>query len=301
MQLSFALGSLLAAVPAAAQFGGHTGDVVLYVLSHRGPAAFQVAAPGTRNASDAAARFKVTNAAALPSEPTVPNFPRTAKTLFRENDDIFQLVTQAEKVVSPREEFLGKAKEFTLKGILRDDNPGGRGKLDLQAGAFIGLDGGIAAGPNLALAEVSLLLWRPDATTPPYRQVPLEYVGPRVPPGLTGAEYLVFFSKLPLFVLWGEMRKKYPGAGWPAGVDFRLIEEDASLQSTVQVIRIRAGRRTPPFRIGARTHVFVLQGSVDIAPVDGNPTHMETNWHAYLPAGFNVVLSNPAAFGGGPR
>jgi hypothetical protein len=42
----------------------------------------------------------------------------------------------------------------------------------------------------------------------------------------------------------------------------------------------------------------VLQGSVDIASIDGPPTRMEQYWHAYVPANHWITLSNPKPYDG---
>jgi hypothetical protein len=291
--------SLLAACPLAAQFGGREGDVVLFVLSHRGAANFQVAAPGATNTAANTARFKVTNTNTLPFETVLPDFPeRVAQTPFREPDDLFQMITQTELEYTPRAEFTAKGKEFTLRGILRDDNVGGKEVIDFIAGGFAPFEVGVTVGPDVALVEVAVLLWRPDASTPPFRQVPMDYVGPTVPPGLTGPEYSLSLGKLPLFIPWAQMRRQYPGVGWPQGVDIKLIEEDVSIPSTIHLIRIRPGRKTPGFRISARTHFFVLQGSVDIASLGEQPTRMSQYWHSYVPANHWITLSNPQPYTG---
>jgi hypothetical protein len=291
--------ALLTATPLAAQFGGREGDVVLFVLSHRGAANFQVAAPGATNSAETTARFKVTNTNELPFETVLPDFPeRMAQTPFREPDDLFQMITQTEVEPTPRAEFTAKGKEFTLRGILRDDNVGGEEKIDFIAGGFAPFEVGVAVGPDVALIEVAVLLWRPDATTPPFRQVPIDYIGPAVPEGFTGPEYSLSLGKLPLFIPWTQMRRNYPGVGWPPGVDIKLIEEDIAIPSTINLIRIRPGRKTPAFRVTARTHFFVLQGSVDIASLGDLPTRMSQYWHAFVPANHWITLANPQPYEG---
>ena len=56
--------------------------------------------------------------------------------------------------------------------------------------------------------------------------------------------------------------------------------------------------KTPAFSLPARTHLFVLQGSVDLASLNAAPASMRQYWHAYLPAGHIVTLSNPRAYSG---
>ena len=290
---------LMAAMPLWAQFGGDEGDVVLFVLTHRGPMNFQVAPPSASNTAATTSRFKVTNTNALPFEVVLPNFPeRKAQTPFKEADDQFQMITQIEIEPTPRAEFTAKGKEFTLRGILRDDNVGGKEKVDFIAGGFAPFTPGVTVGPDAALEEVAVLLWRPDISVPPFREVPLDYIGPAVPKGQTGPEFELSLGKLPLFIAWNEMRKKFPGVGWPAGIDIKLIEEDREIPSTIQLLRLRPGKKTPAFTLPARTHFFVLQGSVDIASLNSPAASMGQFWHAYLPAGHAITLSNPAPYTG---
>ncbi len=279
--------------PLSAQFGGRDGDVVFFVLSHRGRQDFQTVAPGTANTAATNAQYKVTDTGALPFEVVLPSFPeRKAQTPFRAVDDLFQMITQVEYEPTPRAEFTAKGKEFTLRGVLRDDNVGGKEKIDFIAGGFAPFTPGVTVGPDVGLNEVAVLLWRPDSTTPPFREVPLDYVGPRVPPGQTGPEFSLSLGKVPLFIPWNEMRKLYPGGDWPQGVDAKVIEEDPEIPSTIRLMRIRPGRKTPLFRVPARTHFFVLQGSANIASSGGAPVRMGRDWHAYVPAGHAISIAN---------
>lgn len=279
--------------PLAAQFGGREGDVVFFVLSHRGRQDFQTVAPGTANTAATNALYKVTDTGALPFEVVLPNFPeRKSQTPFRATDDLFQMITQIEYEPTPRAEFTAKGKEFTLRGILRDDNVGGKEKIDFIAGGFAPFTPGVTVGPDVGLTEVVVLLWRPDSTTPPFREVPLNYVGPAVPPGLTGPEFELTLGKVPLFTKWDEMRKTYPDGAWPQGVDIKLVEEDRDIPSTIRLMRIRPGRKTPLFRIPARSHFFVLQGAANITSAGGATTRMTRDFHAYLPANHVISIAN---------
>ncbi len=281
------------AAPLAAQFGGRDGDVVFFVLSHRGRQDFQTVAPGTTNTAATNAQFKVTDTNALPFEVVLPNFPeRKAQTPFRATDDLFQMITQIEYEPTPRAEFTAKGKEFTLRGILRDDNVGGKEKIDFIAGGFAPFTPGVTVGPDVGLTEVVVLLWRPDSTLPPFREVPLSYVGPAVPAGQTGPEFELSLGKVPLFTLWSEMRKLYPSGAWPQGVDIKLVEEDAEIPSTIRLMRIRPGRKTPLFRVPARTHFFVLQGAASITSAGGATTRMSQDFHAYVPANHVISIAN---------
>lgn len=297
--IAAALACAAVVAPLNAQFGGRDGDVVLFVLSHRGPFTIQTVAPQTTNAAATTARYKVTDTGRLPFQIVLPDFPeRLAQTPISESDDQFQMITQIEYEPTPRAEFTAKGKEFTLRGILRDDNVGGKEKIDFIAGGFAPFTPGVTVGPDVGLNEVAVILWRHDISGPPFRQVPLSYVGPAVPPGQTGPEFSLSLGKVPLFIPWTEARTKYPGQNWPQGVDLKLIEEDREIPSYIQLIRIRPGRRTPLFRIPARTHYFVLQGAVDIASAGGTPARMTRDFHAYVPAGHIIQMTNAKAYVG---
>jgi hypothetical protein len=271
------------------------------MLTHRGATQFETGPVGVQNSPALLSGFRVTDVDALPFEEVVPNFPaRTTQVAVRELDDRFEMITQFEKIEAPRTLIIGKSKVFTLAGLIRDENPGGQGAVFIVPGALAPFTPDVTVGPDTALLEFTALFWRPNPSTPPFQEVPVETVGPspEVPPGFTGIEYQLTQARVPLFLPWTEVRKRYPGQSWPPGIFVKLIEEDVSIPSTVRMLRLRPGSKTPPFRIPARTHLFVLQGSVDIAPVGGEMTHMEPHWHAYLPAGVWLRLTNPRPYGG---
>ena len=298
--LAVTIVGLIMAGSAFAQFGGDEGDVVLFVLTHRGPMNFQTAAPGAQNTGAAAARYRTTNLSGLPSEFIAPGFDaRKTQIAVNEADDRFELVTQAEGIAVPRSVILGTSKVFTLQGRTRDENPGGQEAANIISGALALFTGGVVIGPEVALEQFRAIFWRPEPSGPPFREVDSSFVGPfRLPAGVTGIDYQLSIAKVPLFIRWNEMRKQYPGAGWPAGVDIKLLEEDRGIPSTIQLLRLRPGRRTPSFSLPARTHIFVLQGSAEITALGGSPTRMNPFWHAYLPAGFSISLSNPKQYQG---
>jgi len=283
-----------------AQFGARKDEVVIYALTSKGPMAFTIVPPGTVN-HVTSPHFEVIETAKLPGESVVPGFPeRSAQTLHREPDDLFQMITQIENEPTPRALFTAKGKEFTLKGLLRDDNVGSNPPrpLDFLPGGFAPFTPGVAVGPDRALQEVAVLLWRPNSTLAPFRQVPIDFVGPAVPPGLTGPEFEIGLGVAPFFLPWTPIVKKYPNAGWREGVDLKFIEEDPELRSTIQLIRLRPGKSTPLFTIPGATHMFVLEGQVDITPAGGTPSTLKQNWYAFVPNGFAISLSNPKPYRG---
>jgi len=85
------------------------------------------------------------------------------------------------------------------------------------------------------------------------------------------------------------------------GVDLKFIEEDPELRSTIQLIRLRPGKSTPLFTIPGATHMFVLEGQVDITPAGGTPSTLKQNWYAFVPNGFAISLSNPKPYRGPGR
>ena len=288
------------ALEARAQFGARKDEVVIFALTNKGPMNFTIVPPGTVNRA-ATPRFEVIETAALPGEVVVPGFPeRSAQTLHREPDDLFQMITQIENEPTPRALFTAKGKEFTLKGLLRDDNLGSNPPtpLDFLPGGFAPFTPGVTVGPDVALQEVAVLLWRPNSTLPPFAEVPLDFVGPAVPPGVTGPEFSFGLGVAPFFLPWTPIVKKYPNAGWPQGVDLKLLEEDLTIPSTINLIRLRPGKATPLFTIPGATHLFVLEGQVDITPAGGAPSTMKQNWYAFVPNGFAITLSNPKPYRG---
>src|SRR5262249_24133627 len=101
--------------------------------------------------------------------------------------------------------------------------------------------------------------------------------------------------------------QKYPGAGWPQGVDSKLIERDVALNCQWQRIRLRPGRTTPTFRINANTHMWALTGATTITPAGGAPTVIANpgcdqpcpgTIYACVPPGFAFTLSNPKVYTG---
>lgn len=295
--LSFALAGLLAAVPAAAQFGGRPGDTVILVVTHHGPSDVRTAPLGTQNTTAQLSGFRAVDMAALPFEEIVANFPgRKTQVARRDPDDRFEMTTQVENVPIPRTAILTPSKVFTLRGVIRSENSGGKGPIYLIGGALVPFQQDVTIGTERSLSEFKAIFWRPNGSIAPFRAVPDDYIGSADPPGLTGLEYEQTITKLPLFLLWEPVRKIDPAGGWPAGIDLKLLEHDATIPSTIRLLRIRPGRKTPEFRIAARTHLFVLEGGAQITAAGGQSVRIGVNWHVYVPAGTVITLSNPKEF-----
>ena len=83
--------------------------------------------------------------------------------------------------------------------------------------------------------------------------------------------------------------------GWPSGVDVKILDEDARVGNTSELIRLRPGKATPLFTFSSNTHLFVLEGSAQIQPGGGPQTALKLNWYAFVPKGFAISISNPRA------
>lgn len=295
--LTFALAGLLAAIPAAAQFGGRPGDTVILVVTHHGPSEVRTAPPGTQNTAAQLSGFRAVDMAGLPLEEVVANFPgRKTQVARRDADDRFEMITQEENIPIPRTAILTPSKVFTMSGVIRNDNAGGKGPIYLIGGALVPFQQDVTIGSERSLSEFKAIFWRPNASVAPFREVPADYIGPGDPPGLTGLEYQQSITKLPLFLLWEPIRKIDPAGGWPAGVDLKLLEHDATIPSTIRLLRLRPGRKTPEFRIAGRTHLFVLEGGAQVSAAGGQSVRIGVNWHVYVPGGTVIRLSNPKEF-----
>lgn len=285
--------------PLAAQFGGREGDAVLFVVTHHGPATIDTVAPNAQNGAAQLAGYRVTDVSALPFEEVVPAFPsRRTQVARRDADDRFELITQAENVGVPTTEILTRSKVFTLSGLIRNNNDGGNEAIYLIGGALVPFTNNVTIGSEESLIEFRALFWRPEAGTAPFREVPPSFRGSNDRPGLTGLEYQQSITKVALLTPWTELRKIYPNADWPSGVFLKRLDEDSFTTSTIQLLRLRPGRKTPPFRFASRTHLYVLEGSADIAALGGATSRLAPNWHAYLPAGTAIILANPKVVNG---
>lgn len=300
-ELGFAITAILisCAEPLAAQFGGREGDTVLFVVTHHGPANIETVAPNAQNGAAQLAGYRATDVSALPFEEVVPNFPaRRTQVARRDADDRFELITQAENVAVPATEILTRSKVFTMSGLIHNNNEGGKEPIYLIGGALVPFTPNVTIGSEQSLVEFRALFWRPDAGAAPFREVPPGFRGSNDQPGLTGLEYQQGITQVALLAPWTEVRKIYPNSNWPSGVFLKRLDIDPAATSTIQLLRLRPGRKTPPFRFASRTHLYVLEGGADIAALGGNTTRLSPNWHAYLPAGTAITLANPKVLNG---
>jgi hypothetical protein len=278
---------------AAAQFGGREGDVVLYIFNAKGIPDLNVVAP---NRINTAVGFETRNPFDGPWIPFGPDFPAELFVLLHhEPGDSFRFIRQLEDIVIQHNVWLGPAKVLVAEGLDRLLIPG-KDPVDLTAGLFAPFPEGVDFGPELPLFEAHSFLWTPSDFAPLIVPAEPSYTSPVVPPGLTGSEYVLELGQFLGILPWTSVRGVYPGAGWAEGIDIKFIEEDADLGSTARLLRLRAGRRTPPFRIAANTHIAVLSGSVVIGPTDGSPVELERFHYAFVPPDFSITLANPRRF-----
>ena len=296
----------LATAPAFAQFGGRDGDVVLLVVSAKGNADFQVVPPTTVNTrSD----FVIQDPSTLFDEPFGPDFPGESRRLMhRDTGDIFNMIIQREGIQSPHQFLQGPVKVMIFQGLLRLFPPN-EPPVDTPVGFFAPFPDTVDFGPNEPLLPGITLMWTPYPDFPVAKKDPGGYVSPVVPPGSNGIDYLLTLGTFVGIVPWVGLDHKYPGAGWPQGVDTKVLEKDDNLGVTWQVVRVRSGRTTPLFRINANTHIWALSGRVIITPANGSPNVIANpgcvepcpgKIYAFVPPGFAIQLSNPAPYEG-PR
>jgi hypothetical protein len=277
------------------QFGGRADEVVIYAVSAKGNPDFQIVPSTTVNT---ATGFEVKDPLQEPLEPFGPDFAgEFFVTLHREAGDNFRFIVQREGIVTEHNIFQGPAKLMIIEGLDRllipDKEP-----IDLTAGLFAPFPEGIDFGPELPIVEANSFMWTPSPIFPLLKLVDSAYKSPITPADITGSEYVLQLGQFGALIPWVGLNKTYPGAGWPQGIDTRLIERDVALGSTVRMIRLRPGRQTPPFVIRANTHLAVLQGSVQIRPVNGAPIVLKPKQYAFVPNGFAITLANPVTYDG---
>jgi hypothetical protein len=283
----------LVSIPVLAQFGGREGDAVVYLFTSKGSPDLQVVPFGAANTVSG---FETKNPFLEPWQPFGPDFEAEFYiTLHQEPDDAFRIIRQIEDIVIPHNVFLGPAKVLVAQGLDRLLIPG-KAPVDLTAGLFAPFPEGVDFGPELPLFEAISFMWTPSPFFPLLEVADPDYTSPIVPPGLTGSEHVLGLGQFLGILPWHSLRQLDPGGGWADGIDLKLVEEDLELGSTARILRVRAGRRTPPFRINANTHVVVLSGNPLIAPVDGAPVRLERFHYAFVPNGFAITLFNPKEF-----
>lgn len=278
---------------ALAQFGGREGDVVLYVFNAKGTPDPQVVPFDTVNTISG---FEVRHFSDEPWMPFGPDYESEFfVTLHSEPGDSFRIIEQREDRVIQHSVLMGPMKILIAEGLDRLLIPD-KAPVDLTTGLYAPFPEGVDFGPELPLFQAHAFIWSPSPFFPLFDPVEPDYTSPIVPPGMTGSEYVLTLGDFLGILPWESLRQAYPGAGWSPGIDMKVVEEDTELGSTARILRLRPGRRTPPFRIAANTHIAVLSGSVQIEPMNGSPVTLEKFDYAFIPNGFAITLLNPKRF-----
>ena len=278
---------------ALAQFGGREGDAVLYVFNAKGAPDLQVV---PFDAVNTVSGFEVKRYSDEPWVPFGPDYESEFfVTLHSEPGDSFRIIEQREDLVIQHSVLMGPMKILIAEGLDRLLIPD-KAPVDLTTGLYAPFPEGVDFGPELPLFQAHAFIWSPSPLFPLFDPVEPDYTSPIVPPGLTGSEYVLTLGQFLGILPWQSLRRIHPGVGWADGIDMKMIEEDTELGSTARVLRLRSGRRTPPFRIGANTHLVVLSGSVQIAPMNASPVSLGKFDYAFVPNGFAITLLNPRKF-----
>jgi hypothetical protein len=291
-----ALVGIASASSASGQFGGQPGEAVVYLLTANGSGTIQTGAaqPGTQ--ADAS-RFRVIDPATVPVVQLVVEgtaFPFYIQGLFAEGNDLFELITGQETAVFQHRIYIAPVKVFQLDGVIALPDAGGSSFANTYLSFPINLD----LDGEVDLETRRMLAWSPHPAPVPF---PTSVRGPVGPPNLTGFRYLVStpgLLQLPSLIPWIRMAQSNPGAGWQEGLYQKLLDQDPVAGNTTRLFRIRSGKASPMFRIGGDTHLFVLQGSVNLVTSGGSGATLGAGKYAFVPANFGIVLSNPTPYTG---
>jgi hypothetical protein len=283
---------------ATAQFGGRAGEVVIEVVTSKGSSSFLPASASTVNTPTNALQMQ--DPLQLPAQQFGPDFPGESRRLLHsETGDNFMMIVQKEGIVSPHQMFQDAAKVLIVSGMLRL-LPLNGSPIDASATLFSPFPKTLDFGPDMPLIQELSFLWTASPFFPVVVKVDPSYISPNNPPGLTGIQYLVNdLASVVTLIPWTSVSAAYPGQGWQQGIDQKVIDVDSTTGSTVQLIRLRPGRKTPPFKVAANTHIAVLQGNLTIAPTGGGtPLVLNQFQYTFVPNGFSVVMSNPIPYTG---
>jgi hypothetical protein len=283
--------SVMSCGASVAQFGGREGDAVILVVSAKGTRELQVV---PRPVAGQVPGFEIRDPGDLPDEPFGPDFPGESRRLMHwDEGDVFNMIIQRADIKSPYQFVEGPVKVLIVKGLLRLFPPKGP-PVDAPVGFYAPFPALVDFGPNQPLFDGVTLMWTPHPTFPVAKVAPPDYVSPVVPPGSNGIEFLLGRGSFLGIIPWIALRDLDPGGGWAHGIDAKLLEDDEDLSVTLQVFRLRPGRRTPFFRIDGSTHLWILSGRVWITPAGGAASEMRQDIYAFVPNGLVFQLSNPA-------
>ena len=294
---ALALLAVFTAVPGSAQFGGREFEAVVYLFAGKGKVDFKVVPATSSNAG--VTGFATINPADVPLVPIIGNFgAKKVQVFHKETGDLFELVTQTEKITTPRAKIVAPAKVLTLGGLLRDANEGSvsLAPLDVTGGLYVPYIPGVAQGPDVALDTPQSLLWTSSDSAPPFVEVPDGTHSSVGPSGATGIEFEALAGAAPFFIPWVNMKVAYPADRWPAGVDLKFVDDDPLVGNSARFLRLRPSRATPYFTLAANTHFYVLQGSVIISAPGVAPVTVPQGSYAFVPRGYAMSVSNPRIF-----
>jgi hypothetical protein len=211
---------------------------------------------------------------------------------------VFEFLLARPDQSDPFVEPLFPGKVLIGQGMLRI-TPAGEGVIDAPATFYGTFPQFGTFGPYSTLTDpYELIFWTPTEVFPFAIPVPSTFVSPITPPGFSGTDLVLGSGLFPALVPWQGMNKLFPGTGWAQGTDVKVLDQDASVSVTARMIRLRPGRKTPPFSITGNTHIIVLQGSVQIGPAGGLAKTLTSNQYAFVPPGFSISLANPAVYTG---
>jgi hypothetical protein len=290
--------AVCAGIPAAfAQFGGRANEVVLYLVNTKGNPAPQIVPPTTVNTGGG---LTVVDPSKETPAPFGPDFPgEFYVNLHNEANDNFRYIIQKEGIVTPHNTFLGPGKLLIVEGMDRLLIPSQKDPTDLTAGLFAPFPQGVDFGPEVPEIEAHSFLWTPASVFPLLQVADPDYRSPLDPPDKDGSQYVLSLGTFDALVRWFGWKDLYPNAGWPRGIDARTMETDSALGSTVRMLRLRPGVKTPTFKINGNTHLAVLSGSVVITPSNGGtPVKLTKFQYAFIPSGYSISLGNPIPYTG---
>ncbi len=289
-------GILLTILPCAAQYGGRPGDTVLYVFTSNGTGAISTL-PSTTNNTASGLLYVDPNT--VTPEPFPAPFTGESRLVFHmEDGDVFEFIFAHQDFLDPNQENTAPAKVLIGGGLLRIQ-PTGEGNIDAPATFFTDFPNQINIAPHLSLtSDYRLVFWTNSLVFPVAIPVPITFVSPVPPPGVSGADYVISLGVFPGLIPWQGLDRMFPSTGWQQGTDIKVLGQDPTLNTTVRLMRLRPGRTTAPFAINGHAHFLVLQGSVQLGPAGGASKTL-TQWdYAFAPSGYSVQLSNPAAYAG---
>lgn len=296
-----AVAMALTAPQIVAQFGGANGDAVIFMLSSKGDGSLKMTSPITPNSSSVLSNFQIIDPSTVAYDPTLPGifFPNyKLQVLHNESNDKMQILTNLEGSPTVHHQYLTTFKLFTYVGTRREYGDPGEAIMDVPANVYASFFDGQDIGPNEALEREQALVWTSMPVAIPFIPTPQGYHGWANGPNLTGTQMLLNSATFPVEVPWVPTFLKYPGVGWPDGLDLKFIELDTTMGSTAQMLRIHVGTTTPTFTISGSTHFLMVQGNVTITLPGGQTMPFNNLQYAFIPNGLSFSITNSRIYDG---